>query len=418
MVAPALQDKIAGLCNAYTELLERSPEGECWYDARDIIELAKHLRDLCAAARAAQGDFDGEMLVRALRVNLQTYDPTRFRVDVVRRFMSATGLQLPVGDDGGPNALATLRYVLQHRPAEDALAGTGLRHLMFIDSSEARAALDLLRVQDLTAPGQRLRVITLSEFIEDRTPSQIADALADVKAGVEGGDLIALVNCAPLQSATYSLLNRQYAFSNTRNGLEAFVPMGVGAASRVVRVHRNTRIIYLLPRSHVRSTKLPFLNRFNKVCAGIPEALEERCVALAANPPPWLRAYDAADRKPFLDELAKGLGAFVEHCGPGAFHGLQPRETTAAVLYDALRANDDNAVFAAPTGFHDVSAATAAAAASGAAVAADVLPREAEAVGVTLTVTEAVGTLCKRLLQLATPKTVFSLRQRLPKQYL
>ena len=208
--------------------------------------------------------------------------------------------------------------------------------------------------------------------------------------------------------------------------MEAFVPMGVGAASRVVRVHCATRLIYHLPKTEVRSTKLPFLNRFNKIGAGIAEALAEKCVTLVEQPPPWLRALEPADRRPFLDELIKGAGAFIDHCGAAAFHGLVPVETAAAVVYDALRANDTSPVFIAPSGFHDsaaqgdvtVSYQSRDDATGGDEGAKGDALTKADIGGVSAAAHEAIDTISKRILQLATPQTVFVMRERLTRQYL
>ena len=81
----------------------------------------------------------------------------------------------------------------------------------------------------LSTDPQSLELVVLSDFAEDSTPLQHTERLAKIKAGVEQGQSLVLVNAKPLQSSLYSLLNRHYSMAESvdTGKIEAYVQMGV-----------------------------------------------------------------------------------------------------------------------------------------------------------------------------------------------
>ena len=292
--------RVAGLCRAFAGLpcLRGLPPDQRWFDARDFVYLLRQLNELSAAAGRG-GVFDGAMLAAALGRNFQTISPGAYAV-IVRSFFTEVGLPGPDAAACAPRTLEHLRAALRAEARPEQAANAPFRHVLLVDRTSTEVALDgvLRRLRD-DAPGGVV-VVSLSEFAEDNEMSRQTECLAQIQTAVQLGRVIVIVNSLPLQSSLYALLNRHYMLmpkhsgaraaaaalaaaaaaagggdggvgggADAGGGYDACVTMAIGAISRSVRVHKDTRIIVHLPLAAVPLTPLPFLNRF------------ERCVARA-----------------------------------------------------------------------------------------------------------------------------------------
>jgi hypothetical protein len=71
---------------------------------------------------------------------------------------------------------------------------------------------------------------------------------------------------------------------------------------------------------------------------GVDDALTAFSRQLSATQPSWLAAWDREQTQgPFLEGLPAGLEAFVDALGAQGFHGLLPKDTSAALVLAMLR---------------------------------------------------------------------------------
>jgi hypothetical protein len=309
--AKAEYDKrIGGLCAAFTKLpsLPDLPRDQQWFDSRDFVYLCRQLHEASAAAGRA-GVFDSGMLSRALGRNFQCIGSDAYGA-LVRLFFREVGLARPE-HACAPATLEHLRTALRAEARPEQAANAPFRHILLVDRTGTEVALDgLLRRLRAEAPGGVV-VVSLSEFAEDGEMSRQTECLAQIQTAVQLGRVIVIVNSLPLQSSLYALLNRHYLLmprhgaraagaaaadgtlpppppgaaaaggggdgggggggggggassAGDAGGYDACVTMAIGAISRSVRVHKDTRIIVHLPLASVPSTPLPFLNRFER----------------------------------------------------------------------------------------------------------------------------------------------------------
>ena len=125
------------------------------------------------------------------------------------------------------------------------------------------------------------RIVSLSDFEQDSTPTRRIEALRVVKDSIELGLTLLLVNCAPLHTALYDVFNRYHATSNSSEGTLYFAQISLGSISHRVKVHSSFRVVVHLATSNLPSAHLPFLNRFsNYFPMSIADVLRERVAQL------------------------------------------------------------------------------------------------------------------------------------------
>lgn len=195
----SLAARVDGLCTAYLKLSDPATRdgllrGETWFESRDFLYLCRRLAYSVETARnRAPGDFDASMLLSALRHNFQCQDSRVFPA-LARHFLAHTRLQLPAGLELLPQPVATLREALADVVTDRASASTHFRHILLIDHSQGELSLDVLRAlraedEELRLAGggsaagfklgddSRMRIIAMSKFADDLTPTKQAECL-------------------------------------------------------------------------------------------------------------------------------------------------------------------------------------------------------------------------------------------------
>ena len=393
--------RIKGLVRAFAGLRRVVPS-ETWYDSRDFVFICKQLARSVRRAQGVPGEFDAIMLLSAIRRNLQTLEKRMFP-SVVRLFMTETDLKPPPHElPVKPKVLQVLGEALSDVVVPGQASNPPFRHIMIVDRSDARSALDVVW-GDIArlggSNGRTPRILSLSDFPEDCSLTQHTAFLAELRGYLETGETVILVNARVLESSLYSLLNRHFLEDSA--GGAVFVAMGVGQYSRTVRVHPDFRLVVHVRHSEIRSIPLPFLNRFERYVISMRDSVNECIDNYVAHPPAWLFSTPEPSRANYLEELAHGLRRFVAHCGEPSFHGLVRDETIATIVLDTLRESAGRTSLQCPAPIR----------LDGAPINFATTSSSSSSNGEALR--SILWTMCFRLMQCMQPAAVFRLRKRL-----
>lgn len=327
--------QVGGLCVAFQSIESVVPKDN-WFHSRDFIYLCRLLRVM--AAKDKQALFDSAMLVECLRRHFQPLDPSVFPA-IASHFLAKCSLERPLGDDLDARVVQSLRSSLG-----DGLAmgsdptSAHCRYTLVVDPTDCEAAVDLLfalKLLDQTSA----KIVSLSDFPEDASPTMTTAALAQVKKCIEDGETLLLVNSAPLQSALYDVINRHYAVSVRDDGTtDAFANIPLGSFSSLVRVHESFRLIVHVPLSQLPKTPMPFLNRFEKFTLSVRDALAQRVFDVSHAPPDSLLSIAKPEhRQKLFRVLEDGVNDFVAFAGgSSSFYGMSNTETVPALVLRAL----------------------------------------------------------------------------------
>jgi hypothetical protein len=369
--------------------------------------------------------FDGSVLLKGLRRNFQTVNPSNFSI-VAREFL--TSCRLCQHDDRGfdlyspqfltPQVLTSLKASIddKHPDGDDADPTTApFRHTLLIDRSNCESAIDLLFSMNVLDVNETM-VLTMPSSDIDQNSIDISEALRHVKDAAENGLTMLLVNGDALYSALYDLLNKYY---NSGGGREYFCNINLGAVSSPVSVHSKFKLVVYITADKVQTAPLPFLNRFSKFALSFHDALQDR-VEFYKHPehkPPCF----ASEPPDNIELLFKGLVAggedFANYLGgASAIYGFLRNETVPAlclkVLMDAcsmrtfriqsslrISGSDENQFRES----EDLPAQV-----SESMIVGDLKDR----------MPELIRAINFQILQLARPESVFNLRNRLPCEYI
>ena len=327
--------QVKGMCTAFQTLSKEIPKDN-WFHSRDFIFLCRMLRKL--ARKSDQTLFDSSMLLQALRRHFQTLDPTIFPI-LANHFLSSCDLKAPLGDPLDARVVHSLRESLQdslEEGTDPTLAHC--RYALVVDPTDCEAGVDLLFALKLL-DSTTTKIVSLSDFPEDASPTMTTAALAQIKKCIEEGETLLLVNSAPLQSALYDVINRHYAVSVRDDGrIDAFANIPLGSFSSLVRVHESFRLIVHVPISQLPKTPLPFLNRFEKFTLSVRDALVQRVTDISLNPPHSLQNIaKPEERRRLFMELEASANDFVAFAGGStSFYGMSSTETVPALVLRAL----------------------------------------------------------------------------------
>jgi hypothetical protein len=422
--------RIQGLCQAFDRINSLIPS-ERGFHLRDFVYLLKSLRrslvdkEPGVLYRDGHVLFDASILLKGLRRNFQTVNPSNFSI-VAKEFLRSC--RLCDYDEHGidwysphlltPQVLSSLKASIEdkHPEGEDADPTTApFRHTLLIDRSNCESAIDLLFSMNVLDANET-RVLTMPSNDIDQNSIDISEALRHVKNAAENGLTMLLVNGDALYSALYDLLNKYY---NSGGGKEYFCNINLGAVSSPVSVHSKFKLVVYISAEKVQTAPLPFLNRFSKFALSFHDALQDR-----------VEFYKQPDNKPpcFYSEppdnielLFKGLVAggedFANYLGgASAIYGFLQNETVPAlclkVLMDAcsmrtfriqsslrISGNDED---------HTNHSQDSLAQAPDSIMIGDLKDR----------MPEFIRAINFQILQLARPESVFNLRGRLPREYI
>jgi hypothetical protein len=350
--------RIQGLCLAFSRVNSLISD-ERGFHSRDFVYLLKSLRrSLVAKQGALKGDrrvdFDGAALLEGLRRNFQTVNPSNFSI-VAKEFLFQCGLHDPSWpceqDDHGntfyppadkllvsPQVLTSLKASIddKHPEGDSADPTTApFRHTLLIDRSNCESAIDLLFSMNILDSSET-KVLTMPSSDVDQSSVDISEALRQVKNAAENGFTMLLVNGDALYSALYDLLNKYY---NSGGGNEYFCNINLGNVSSPVSVHSKFKLIVYISAEKVRTSPLPFLNRFSKFALSFHDALQDR-----------IEFYTQPNNIPFcftsehpsnIEMLFKGLVQGGEHFanflgGYSSIYGFLRNETVPALCLKAL----------------------------------------------------------------------------------
>ena len=327
--------QVKGLCTAF-QSLSTVILRDNWFHSRDFIFLCRLLRLL--ARKGELTLFDSAMLLQALRRHFQPLDPTSFPT-LATVFLAECGLEAPVDDALDARVVRSLRESLKDSLADGTdPTSAHCRYALVVDPTDCESAVDLLFALKLLDPSTT-KIVSLSDFPEDASPTMTTAALAQIKKCIEEGETLLLVNSAPLQSALYDVINRHYAVSVRDDGrTDAFANIPLGSFSSLVRVHESFRLIVHVPISQLPKTPLPFLNRFEKYTLSVRDALAQRVLEVSLNPPHSLLCIPKPEhRQRLFKELEAGVNDFVAFAGGStSFYGMSSTETVPALVLRAL----------------------------------------------------------------------------------
>ncbi|KAJ1563204.1 hypothetical protein HK405_005543 [Cladochytrium tenue] len=172
------------------------------------------------------------------------------------------------------------------------------RFIMLIDPTVVNASVAILRKivsEDLSRRAlletRQLKVITVGDFAEDRADDARSNVVIEIKNAMAKGETVVLVNSEPIRTNFYDAFNRHVmTYGNDTGEPEYFTNVAVGSLSRPCLIHPNFKIIVVLPLISIRTTPLPFLDRFEKYQLSISQYMHFLC-----------------DKKPLPPALKKSL---------------------------------------------------------------------------------------------------------------
>eukprot|EP00004_Rigifila_ramosa_P000685 TRINITY_DN1070_c1_g1_i5.p1 TRINITY_DN1070_c1_g1~~TRINITY_DN1070_c1_g1_i5.p1 ORF type:complete len:5524 (-),score=1141.71 TRINITY_DN1070_c1_g1_i5:23-16453(-) len=172
------------------------------------------------------------------------------------------------------------------------LADKNGRHMMLVTRNGA--AQDLL---PMLLTSRQYVLLHGGVFAADRTDSKTLADLQQLKACMEDGRTVVLVDGDSLYESLYDMLNQHY----TEYGGKRYTHLSFGAASRQSRVHDDFRCIVIAEAQTVPRLAPPFLNRFEKHVFTARDAMTESQLQLSRSVLARLR--DAGQVLPgFADE--------------------------------------------------------------------------------------------------------------------
>lgn len=327
--------KVRGICEAFQSLGEII-QTDNWFHSRDFIFLCRMLRLVAQSNELTI--FDAPMLLASLRRHFQPLNPDSFPA-VASHFLEKCHLKAPLDDNLDARVVSSLRASINDKLIEGSdPTAAHCRYTLVVDPTDCEAGVDLLfglRLLDLA----ETKIITLSDFPEDASPTMTTAALAQIKICIEEGKTLLLINSACLQSALYDVINRHYAVSVSESGeRKEFASIPLGSFSSLVQVHKKFHLIVHVPSSQLPKTPLPFLNRLEKYTLSVRDALTQRITDISLNPPLSLLSIQKPDqRKRLFKELQAGVEDFVNFAGgTSSFYGMSATETVPSLILRAL----------------------------------------------------------------------------------
>jgi len=289
------------LCVAFSEARcftkTRKPN---MFQQRDFIFFLRMLNEICPKPTGTlQGErkFTTEHVVHALRRHMNGVDITEFK-EIVDCFISKLRDQpLLKPDFPKPSEAEVLQdkslelileSLVQRAPPGKNPNTASFRYIMVMDPTETEAAVPLLLDLIKRNPvynGKKIKdinVINVGDFKEDTRENSLQDVVLSVKAAMENGDTVLLLNSEKIRSAFYDLFNVHFKEVSTvskGNGeVEIYysAKLAIGSLSKDCIVHPDFKIIVHIPLSQIRTTQTPFLDRFEKYTLSIPQILSER----------------------------------------------------------------------------------------------------------------------------------------------
>ncbi|RYH29185.1 hypothetical protein EON65_09415 [archaeon] len=290
--------------------------------------------------------FDAKMLVEGLRRNMQPLDSALFGT-LANHFLMHCCLDYSSVDGTGIGPYITeslIDAVNDTTSNVSDFATAHCRYAMIVDPTDCEAAIDLVFALNIL-DAANTKVVSVSDFPDDSTPTKHTAVLGQIKRAIEAGVCLLLKNSSLLQSALYDVINRHYVVSIKEDPSnpghmikEAHANIALGSFSRYVKVNPNFRLIVHVPASQLGSTPLPFLNRLEKYPLSIRSALDKRVAEIALYPPSCLRILNSKERcVSFFRAVQMGAEDFVQKLGgASSFYGFALDEVIPAWILRSI----------------------------------------------------------------------------------
>eukprot|EP01080_Neovahlkampfia_damariscottae_P009915 gene9915-2237_t len=278
---------------------------------------------------------------------------------------------------------------------------SSFRYTLLIDDGNVETSLRLLTSENILE--NDYEICSVSDFPNDDNLFSKSQEISKIKLAMEIGKTLILINSDSINTNFYDVFNRHFydvkkevdhKVEGTNEVVKKtitqyFANVAVGALSSQYPVHENFHIIVHIPKEKVKDAPLPFLNRFEKYQLGESHILDGKLSDLK--------------KKIIFDALKEGVEDFVNTMLPQTFVGLTEKQTTASLMIQILKDSVDIPVIHNPF---------------------DSLPSYAknvhkfENIDPLKRMKENIKQTNFKLLQLASPESIYSLRNVLPSNYL
>ncbi|KYQ93487.1 hypothetical protein DLAC_06181 [Tieghemostelium lacteum] len=263
------------------------------FHQRDFVFFLRHLK------RSYKDSITSEGLLNSLERHFNGIPLYDLQL-LVAEFFRNLKIPLPTKQD---NTILRIKESLKETLSEGQNPNTSaFRYMMLIDPSENESSLLILKELE-NELDINYKVIRVGGFEKDNTPESLVSVVSQIKNEMELGGTVVLVNIQSIESCFYDVFNRYFQIVYDTDGNKSFVAnVSFGTHSANCFVHPNFKIIVHLPLSQLKTTQLPWLNRFEKYYLSVDQLLNQ---LISTNS--ILR-----EKKPFFDKLQQSGKHFVQ----------------------------------------------------------------------------------------------------------
>lgn len=164
-----------------------------------------------------------------------------------------------------------------------------------------------------------------------------------MKKAMEKGRTVIIINSDPIRTSFYDVFNRYFSIiadgvnvETKKQQYKYYANVSVGSHARSCVVHPDFKVIVHLPKSSLKTTPLPFLNRFEKYLVSVEDALRDQIMKHQFQPISGLQVAPGQYGTIF-DAISHSLNKFVSyfHDQQGADRllcGVLEKETVASLV--------------------------------------------------------------------------------------
>ncbi|KAH3765624.1 AAA+ ATPase [Pelomyxa schiedti] len=361
-IAWATREILGALCTAYQAEVNRfygSPYPARFFHLRDFVYFLRYLGKHCSEGNRAGDAFhiSQDVVLAGLRRNFGGLVQSDFDKLVANFFYNINEALKKYGQplwtepatEQRRTEIASIKESLAERLTDADDPNTApFRYIMLLDPTENEVAVSLLFDLGLCDRNQT-SVCYIGDFRDDSDQRVKAAVVEKVKVAMEKGETIVLVNSASIHSSFYDVFNRHYTImpknkqdmakdpTNSSTRL-CYANLAAGSFSQPCLVHDNFRVIVHVPKSSLQTIPTPLLNRFEKYCLGIDDALFERLQMI-----PLTKLISPTSRVPLhpYEVLCNGAQNMVHELHTTAansrlFYGVTPKETVSSLVLTVL----------------------------------------------------------------------------------
>ncbi len=247
------------------------------------------------------------ILLRGLQRNFGGIEHSQFN-RLAETFFLELGWKLPTTED---ETIERLKESLAERLDPTSNPNTAaFRYIMIVDPTENESSLALLKVDPFLLPllflfcisffflcflsfihsssklyaylynylkelGLCKSIVRVGDFPQDNTSESLANVVRSVRTEMAQGSSLILVNSSIIDGCFYDVFNRYFTVTTTPEGKKQFVAnVAIGSHSKACPIHSDFQIMVHVPLSRMKSTPLPFLNRFEKYILSINQVVD------------------------------------------------------------------------------------------------------------------------------------------------